>query len=96
MKKNKKDEVPCEMCLLIPVCRSKFYSVMLDDCSLLRYHLYKRKGLDYNRNNRTERFNSIFKIIDILKPLRWRAAMEKNRNLEIRLFIRGNNDPRKV
>ena len=62
--------LPCQDCLMIPMCRHKEYWHMLETCELIYRCLYKIRPL--NPDNRTIIFNERIRDFEhILKPTTW-------------------------
>ena len=62
------DELPCKECMLIAMCRHKFYSKLFEDCSII-------KGYIPNANCVPQRDrDKILLLQSILKPSMWKYA----------------------
>lgn len=59
---------PCEDCVLIAVCKNKYFVDMKQDCSLIEQYLFC--GMVYNRR-RKDFSERIEKVKDILSPKLW-------------------------
>ena len=62
---------PCEECLLVPTCRYKPYTKLMDDCSTLSAELYKYAIAD-SRYRRSLFDEIIPEVSFILKPTAWK------------------------
>jgi hypothetical protein len=69
--------VPCENCLLIPVCRNKYFIDMKNDCSIIEQYLFC--GMVYNRR-RKDFDNRIAKIKKIVSPRFWDCGEYDSKN----------------
>jgi hypothetical protein len=63
-------KIPCEGCLLIPVCRHKAYSFLMLDCLLLSQSMYTNGVVDSNFR-KPEWEELIFSLRDLIKPTKW-------------------------
>jgi len=73
--------IPCEKCLLIPICRHKIYGKLIDDCEKLWQFMYVgdlRKNSEVQdlhmllvskRRDKTDQ--SLKNLEKVLKPSRW-------------------------
>lgn len=67
--------VPCNNCLIIPICRNKYFFEMKMDCSLIEQYLFC--GMTYNR--RREDFDKrITKVKILINPKFWTCGVHKN------------------
>ena len=62
---------PCEECLMIPICRHKMYTPLMEECSTLATKLYKHKMPDI-RYRRRIFYEIMPEIYSTLKPTKWR------------------------
>jgi hypothetical protein len=61
---------PCEDCVCLAICRLKGYHPLVQNCQILKTHLYRRQVID--TNYRTGDFPAkIIKVRDVLKPMHW-------------------------
>ena len=63
--------VPCDNCLVIPICRNKYFIDMKTDCSLVEQFLFE--GVIHSRRRRdfSERIAKVYKSV---KPLYWEVG----------------------
>lgn len=63
-------KIPCKSCLLVPICRNKEYTPLMDDCSLICNLLYSHKMSDVRY--RKEQWEENLKELErILQPTLW-------------------------
>ena len=63
--------VPCEECLLIPICRNKYFIDMKNDCSLLEEFLFTGSILNTRKTDFHKRITEVYKI---MTPLYWEVG----------------------
>ncbi len=62
--------IPCEGCLILPVCRRKDYMKLLLECRLIETALYCKSSTGFRVRRKSYRAD-IFKLYEILKPTIW-------------------------
>ena len=67
--------IPCEDCLLIPICRHKSFPTLLIECQILKEFDDKHMERDQQ-----DYFISITAIEEALTPTAWEYRNSKNRN----------------
>jgi len=61
--------IPCEGCLLIPICRHKYFLNLRRECSILTERLYVEKG------NRSRDFDEVLMGVEkVLVPSFWETG----------------------
>lgn len=73
----KSKKCPCEECLIIPICRHKYYVSLFRQCSILTE--YERSytsvlGWDFNR---------ILAIENALKPTKWESHIREDEREDV-------------
>jgi len=68
---------PCKECLLIPVCRHKHYSKLLNDCYIIRNSLYIKANPTFN-NRKSSYVNYVESVETCIKPKRWYLQIDNN------------------
>jgi len=71
--------IPCEDCILIPVCRHKSYDHLFIDCDTLFDKLYYTRVLDMNYRE-THYKELIKEVEETLKPSLWRLEHFTQKN----------------
>jgi hypothetical protein len=71
-------KIPCEECILIPICRKKHFDIMVNNCSLLKTVLMEEGVYPYNlyiKHKSNKRYHQILvKLEDALKPSLWKTV----------------------
>ena len=81
--------IPCEDCILIPVCRHKTYDFLFIDCHKLFDKLYSTRVLDMNY--RETHYKQLIKEVQkTLKPSRWKLEYFSAKNDVV--MVRGCKD----
>lgn len=64
------DKCPCENCICIPICHSKEYTSLIDQCSLVTKYLIEPR-------DRTVRpIKRLQKVKELLNPVFWNYEIE--------------------
>lgn len=86
--------IPCDECLLIPVCRNKYFVQLNLECSILYNFLYfkrdKFKGIGGMAERRPSFIIRAFMIYQYMKPLRW--YMTGRNKIENCLYYRTSDE----
>jgi hypothetical protein len=70
-------EIPCKLCLVLPICRNKTYGQMLMQCHKAYNYLYTKEGKYQiiSKVNRKEDFEKNIKEMErTICPIYWRTA----------------------
>ena len=68
------NNVPCLNCLIIPICRRRYFIDMKNECSLVERYLFRSEPFGYARVDFEVRIN---KVYDAISPVHW----EKRKDL---------------
>ncbi len=70
--------IPCEECLIRPICRSKSYRDMVFECTTIHTHLYTKveNVNDLSRTLRKQKFDDDITVLrDLFKPKKWKLDL---------------------
>ena len=62
--------IPCKNCLLIALCKNKYFLDMKNECSLIERYLFKGMIYDLRKDDFNERIDTIHKIMN---PKYWKV-----------------------
>ena len=77
--------VPCIDCLILPICRHKYFIDMKNECEMIDKFLFKSE-VDSNHVFSLRRFDfdpRVYLISEIVKPVNWDAKSITTRVTEI-------------
>ena len=78
---------PCHNCLIIPICRHKYFVDLKNECCLIEQFLFE--GLIYDR--RRPDFNKrIMEIYDAMNPAYWRVGITEDGDHHALNIVKGN------
>jgi hypothetical protein len=63
-------EVPCKDCLLISLCRNKWFHTLMSDCDIVYNYAFRIKEFS-SCGPHSEQIKKVSLIKDILNPSKW-------------------------
>ena len=63
------NEMPCEGCLCVPMCRHKTYQKLIEDCAVLHDKIMERKHDNEFKTMKIMQWR--VEIQDVIKPTNW-------------------------
>jgi hypothetical protein len=76
--------VPCKDCLIIPICRNKYFKDMKESCSKVEEYLFC--GMVYNRR-RKDFIKRASKVEKVLKPMLWDVGVKERPMYRRKSFV---------
>ena len=79
-------EIPCELCLLLSICRHKLFASFVTDCELATNYIKSK--------NDGNHYADLMKFKDTIEPTKWNFVVVRKADYSIGFILVEDKEPR--